>query len=222
MKARLIVTVAVLLVAFMPVAESQSDASGFVISGADATTYLSTMGSAELSTALAGVATRFVAESADAMHYLAIAPIPVDLQNSLGQLVARFVFEYADANRVLGFAYPVALIADTVPPQLSALTVTDIDAGTVHISWTTNEFARVDFSYGTQPGVYTHTFSDPLYYTSHQITLSGLAAGVTYYYRVTNTDRSGNAIQSGERSFTVRVPTPTPTSRVVYVPFVRR
>src|SRR5207245_814943 len=37
--------------------------------------------------------------------------------------------------------------------------------------------------------------------TSHQITLSGLAAGTTYYYQVNSTDSNGNHGHSGGHTF---------------------
>src|SRR5260221_4192267 len=37
--------------------------------------------------------------------------------------------------------------------------------------------------------------------TSHQVTLSGLAAGTTYYYQVTSSDSNGNHGHSGGHGF---------------------
>jgi hypothetical protein len=77
-----------------------------------------------------------------------------------------------------------------------------------------NEFAQTQFRYGAQPGVYTQTLTDTLYYKLHEITLNGLITGKTYYYRFSHTDRSGNLFQSGEYRFVVNVS--------VYLPLVKK
>lgn len=48
----------------------------------------------------------------------------------------------------------------------------------------------------------------------HEITLTGLAAGTTYYYRLLSTDLSGNTFRSGELQLTPQ--------RFVYLPMTRR
>lgn len=54
---------------------------------------------------------------------------------------------------------------------------------------------------GTQSGMYTMTFSDPLYVRVHAVTLTGLTAGTMYYCQISSTDLSGNTYQSQEFSF---------------------
>jgi hypothetical protein len=188
--------------------------SSFIIDGADATAYLTTTESSELIMLIAGVPPRFVVESANAMRYYNVAPVPADLETLLGQIGVRFVIEYANANRFYGSTYPVALISDTVPPQISGTTSSSAGANSVSITWQTNEFATSTVRYGTQPGNYPHTITDNLYRTQHTITLSGLVVGGKYYYRVSSTDRSGNTSQSPEYQFTMPLR--------VYLPLVRR
>ncbi len=60
------------------------------------------------------------------------------------------------------------------------------------VVWTTNTPANSSVSYGTTPAYGTSTPVDSAMVTSHQVTLSGLAAGTTYYYQVNSTDSKGN------------------------------
>lgn len=96
----------------------------------------------------------------------------------------------------MALAYPVALINDTVPPQIRDVQAQTV-AGGVKITWTTDEFATSEVRYGTAPGVYTQVVSNPLYEKQHAVTLTGLTSGPTYYFVVRGADRSGNQAQSG-------------------------
>ena len=82
---------------------------------------------------------------------------------------------------------------DTTPPVLSALTATPGESGTEQIQWISNEPATSLVAYGTSPGSLTQSVSSTALVTSHQLTLPGLPAGITIYYRVTSTDASGNS-----------------------------
>ena len=83
------------------------------------------------------------------------------------------------------------------------------------ITWATDEFATSTVLYGTQPGVYSQTVSDPLYTEQHKITLTGLPPGtIPYYYVVRSTDRSGNTATSSEYTFN--------TQPFVYLPLIMR
>ena len=143
-----------------------------------------------------------------------MTPISSDLQGLLAQAGDRIAFQYANANRLYGFTYPLGLVGDTTPPLISGLAVNSIGTGVVMISWTTNEFAATTLRYGVQPGIYTQTITDTLYYKLHEFTVSGLTIGARYYYRIVNTDRSGNGFQSQEYNFTV--------PSFVYLPLIRR
>ena len=87
-------------------------------------------------------------------------------------------------------------------------------AGGVKVTWTTDEFASSEVRFGTAPGAYTQTTSDPLSAKTHALTLTGLTAGRTYYFVVRGADRSGNQGASGE--YQVKMQTKT------YLPMVLR
>ena len=91
----------------------------------------------------------------------------------------------------LGFA-----TVDLTPPVISAVTATPGLGGTVTVSWTTNENANSRIDYGTSAASLSLTASNTNNVTAHSLTLTGMTAGTTYYYRVTSVDPSGNASTS--------------------------
>ena len=203
-----IVALLTLLLITSPTSAGVND--GFIIVNADATSYISMTSSPELNTAIQGVADRFIVQYANGMKFYTMAPAPTDLQGLIDQVGTRFVFQYANANRYFAFAYPVNLIGDTAKPIISELTVTAANI----VRWYTDEYATGEVQYGTQPGNYTKTVSDPHYYKLHQFQLEGLSPGVVYYYIVRSVDRSGNAVDSVENHFSLQ--------RLIYLPLLRR
>src|SRR5437879_5957066 len=95
--------------------------------------------------------------------------------------------------------------SSTNPPP-STLSITNVQATstttyTTQIVWTTNVAANSIVDYGTTT---SYGFSTPLdltMVTSHQVTVSGLAAGTTYYYQVQSTDSKNNNGKSGGHRF---------------------
>ena len=64
------------------------------------------------------------------------------------------------------------------------------------ISWTTDTSSTSRVDYGTAPASLTLNISSATLVTNHTISLSGLTAATTYYYRVTSVDASGNSSTS--------------------------
>ena len=92
---------------------------------------------------------------------------------------------------------------NTPPPTLSITNVQAVSTTTnsSQIIWTTNVAADSAVDYGTTPSYGTSTPVDPTMVTSHQVALSGLAAGTTYYYQVRSTDSKSNHGNSGGHKF---------------------
>jgi hypothetical protein len=89
----------------------------------------------------------------------------------------------------------------TTPPP-SSLDITNVQAApattsTAQIVWTTSVPADSSVDYGTSTSYGSNTPIDSTMVTSHQVTLSGLAAGTTYYYQVNSNTSNGNHGHSG-------------------------
>src|SRR5205814_9698042 len=67
------------------------------------------------------------------------------------------------------------------------------------VVWTTNVPANSSIDYGTTTAYGNSTPVDPTMVTSHQVTISGLAAGTTYYFQVNLTDSKGNHGHGGNK-----------------------
>jgi len=165
-----------------------------------------------LQTLLDQLSARVVVEYANAIYRKDLPALPGEFQTLLGQVSERVVFQYANANRQESLVYPQALFNDTTPPQISDVSASLISTDSAVITWTTDEFATSTVLYGTQSGNYTWTVSDPLYAKQHEVVLSGITPGATYYYKVRSTDRSGNTATSSEYSFTAKL--------YVYLPLI--
>src|SRR5712671_959856 len=92
------------------------------------------------------------------------------------------------------------------PPPPSTLNITGVQAAsltttTSQIIWTTDVAANSQVDYGTTTSYGSSTSPDSTMVTNHQITLSGLAAGTTYYYQVSSTDSKSNNGHSGGHGF---------------------
>lgn len=167
-----------------------------------------------LQTLLNQVSARVVVYYANTISRESLATIPSALQTLLGQVPDRVVIQYANQNRVVTLAYPVALLGDATPPEISNVQATRVSTDTMMVCWTTDEYADREVVYGTASGVYTGSVSDALYAKQHELTLPSLPVETTIYFRVRSTDQSGNTAQSTEH-------THTPEEKV-YLPLVLR
>jgi peptidoglycan hydrolase-like protein with peptidoglycan-binding domain len=94
---------------------------------------------------------------------------------------------------------------DVTAPVISAISVSDIDADSAIIHWSTNETATSKVYFSTTTPVNTSTAmttSSSDLETSHALTLSGLQSTTTYYFKVESRDESNNTTQSSDQSFT--------------------
>ena len=179
-----------------------SNADDFIIENADATNFISyTTPASELVNLLRGAADRFVIQYANAKTAFELVLVPIELSDLIDQVGDRFVIQYANSSAVNAFDYPLDMIGDTLPPEAGDFGSRSTGSSNAKITWTTDEFTTSLFEYGTQTGIYSDSVSDELFRKLHEVELSGLSMGVSYYYRVTSTDRSGNNSISAEQSF---------------------
>ena len=87
--------------------------------------------------------------------------------------------------------YDVYYGADTIPPVISAISVTPL-TNSATITWHTNEPGTSRVDYGLSPSALSFSTTAPGLGTSHGITLTGLAGGTQYYFRVTSADALSN------------------------------
>jgi hypothetical protein len=103
---------------------------------------------------------------------------------------------------------------DTLPPVISAVTVTSITATSATITWTTNEPADSQIEYGPTSSYGTSSTLDPSPVTTHSVTITGLTAITLYHYRVKSRDTASNLATSGDFTFTTTA-APDTTSPVI-------
>lgn len=86
--------------------------------------------------------------------------------------------------------FHTSLQADSSPPAISNVQVTNITDTTITIEWDTDEAATSGVSYND--GVVYHVVNDPNLVLHHVMTLSSLAEDTTYHLTVSSTDAVGN------------------------------
>ncbi|MFP5264745.1 MAG: fibronectin type III domain-containing protein, partial [Blastocatellia bacterium] len=100
--------------------------------------------------------------------------------------------------------------SDTAPPVITSVSSSGVTAGAATITWATNEPSDTQVEYGATSAYGASTPLSPAGVTSHAVTLSGLAAGTAYHYRVKSRDAAGNLAASGDFSFTTGPSAPPP------------
>ncbi|MGE3139740.1 MAG: DUF1349 domain-containing protein [Thermoleophilia bacterium] len=95
-----------------------------------------------------------------------------------------------------------------VPPVISGV---QVDAGetSATVTWSTDEPATSRVDYGLT-AAYGGQSSSGALVTSHSRTLTGLAAGTTYHFRVTSADGEGAPSSTADATFTTDDDTPPP------------
>ena len=88
--------------------------------------------------------------------------------------------------------------ADTTPPVISAVSVSDVTSDGATITWTTDEPSTSQVEY--RPG--SLSALDKTLVTSHSVTLTNLIPGTTYHYKTMSVDAAGNLAVSDEHTFT--------------------
>jgi hypothetical protein len=104
---------------------------------------------------------------------------------------------------------------DTTPPVIGSIGSSNITTSGATISWTTDEPSTTQVDYGLTTAYGSTTSLDPTLQTSHTQSLSGLAPGTVYHYRVSSLDAAGNQATSGDRTFTTEASPPDATPPVI-------
>src|SRR5262249_34009596 len=81
---------------------------------------------------------------------------------------------------------------DTIPPATSAITVEKLTTTSATITWTTDEPATSQVSYGPTAAYGNSTAFDAALVTGHQQTITNLSASTLYDFQVVSKDAAGN------------------------------
>lgn len=104
---------------------------------------------------------------------------------------------------------------DDGAPVISAVKATAITDSGATITWTTSEDADSQVEYGLTSRYGSSTLPGGALTKSHAVSLTGLAGGKTYHYRVKSKDARGNLAQSADQTFTTLENAPLAISGMV-------
>lgn len=98
---------------------------------------------------------------------------------------------------------------DNAGPVISGVYAASVASSSASINWVTDEqaYGTVEYGLTSSYGYTSQTEGTPS--TAHAVTLSGLAAGKTYNYRVASRDAAGNVSYSGNYTFNTAAPSDT-------------
>jgi len=123
--------------------------------------------------------------------------------------IADSILQVADGDTITATYMdpePTGTHDDTATIDGAAPAITNVSSGagstSASVSWDTSEPATGVVDYGLSAGSLTDSATASTLETSQSVTLSGLSASTTYFYRVTATDAVGNASVDSVRSFT--------------------
>lgn len=101
---------------------------------------------------------------------------------------------------------------DTTPPLITGIKIVDSSDTTVTIGWVTDEKATSRVEYGTSAAYGSTTSADENLVTNHTVTITGLEADKTYYFKVKSSDAKKNeAAVDTSQPFRTQLPVPTGT-----------
>jgi len=104
------------------------------------------------------------------------------------------------------FTFITTAAADTTPPAISSVSVTNITVNSATITWITNEASDTQVDYGTTTSYGSSTPLPTPLVINHSATLSGLAGATTFNFRVKSRDAAGNLAASTNFTFTTLTP----------------
>jgi len=157
---------------------------------------------AELTNVTNIVTARITAEHANTIYCDDLDKVSAELANLTQTVVSsRLIFVSANTNHCEELIYPKEFMNDTLPPVITDISVINLTNNSAKVTWITDEFADSVVKYGVNSTEYTEIYIDELFVKDHEITLTGLLPGTTYYFVVNSTDQSGNSAEISEYSF---------------------
>jgi hypothetical protein len=111
-------------------------------------------------------------------------------------------------NTATSGAVSVTVSNDITPPLITWVSATNITSSAATVSWTTSEASDTQVEYGLTTGYGSLAPLSTSLVTFHSQTLTGLAPGTLYHYRVRSRDASGNLALSADFTCTTTAPSP--------------
>ncbi|MFQ6009873.1 MAG: fibronectin type III domain-containing protein [Candidatus Aenigmatarchaeota archaeon] len=96
------------------------------------------------------------------------------------------------------------LSTDSTAPDITNVSAVNVTKNSAVISWETDEDTIGTVYYGTDAGKLNLNVSESSYGTTHSLTLTGLSAGTTYYYKIVTFDLGNNGAESEIFSFATK------------------
>ena len=119
------------------------------------------------------------------------APIPAGISKGAKQIIVT-----VNGHNSNGYSVTVGKA-----PTISNPLVGEVNKTSATVSWTTDELADSSASWGASPMNLEYSDSSGTQTTQHQLTLTALNPGTTYYFAVSSTDADGNTGSSSISSF---------------------
>jgi hypothetical protein len=145
---------------------------------------------------LGGTAVTFTKQTIKGIEYAVFAAGPGNYTASYGaaQAAAGAVPSTAAPNSVTGLAptFKAPAAASETAPTVTGVTVVPLADGTATVSWTTDHPSDSTVDFGTSAASLTSTRHDPARTVAHQVVLTRLTAGKTYYYRAASANGAGS------------------------------
>jgi hypothetical protein len=112
----------------------------------------------------------------------------------------------------------VPFAQDTTPPSILDVAASPLVTETV-ITWTTDEYATSQVTYGISPTLNLSTTESTEYVTSHEVVLASLSPDTVYAYAVRSTNEAGSTAVSAVFDFKTLA---SEDANYIYLPFVLR
>ncbi len=133
-------------------------------------------------------------------------------QGQAYHITVKSMVNDVDASLDAPYVLRTADVQDATPPKITGVNATNMSStgtGTsVTITWTTDEPASSQVSYGTSAsyGTLQPEQSDTTMLKSHDVTLYGLSPQTTFHYKVMSRDAAGNEASSSDATFLTPAP----------------
>ena len=96
-------------------------------------------------------------------------------------------------------------VSSVVAPVISSVNASNTTTSSVDITWSTDTASDSQVDYGIDTNYGTNIPSNNIVSTLHKVTITGLASGTTYHFRVKSRDQSANVVTSTDNVFATSV-----------------